>query len=66
MAQRYDISDLGEAVDYLAHPALRKRLMKISQALLELPSNNTTEIMGRSGDIKLQFIYDIIFIGSRC
>ncbi|GGH61736.1 uncharacterized protein (DUF1810 family) [Filimonas zeae] len=53
MAQRYAIKNLEEATAYLAHPVLGSRLIEISTALLALPGNNATHIMGSPDDIKL-------------
>ena len=53
MARRYGIKDLTEAAQYLEHPVLGSRLIEISQALLELPGNNATEIMGSPDNLKL-------------
>jgi uncharacterized protein (DUF1810 family) len=53
MAKRYGIKDLTEAAQYLEHPLLGSRLIEISQALLELPGNNATEIMGSPDNLKL-------------
>ena len=54
MAKRYAINDLAEATDYLAHPVLGRRLKEISTALLNLPSNHATEVMGSPDDLKLR------------
>ena len=53
MAQRYAIKDLNEAIQYLKHPMLGSRLVEISKALLGLPGNNATTIMGSPDDLKL-------------
>jgi uncharacterized protein (DUF1810 family) len=53
MARRYGIKDLPEAAQYLEHPLLGSHLIEISQALLELPGNNATEIMGSPDHLKL-------------
>ncbi|MDN3551233.1 DUF1810 domain-containing protein [Mucilaginibacter aquaedulcis] len=54
MAKRYAIKDLAEATDYLAHPVLGKRLKEIAAALLQLPGNNATQVMGSPDDLKLR------------
>ncbi|TSD62283.1 DUF1810 family protein [Inquilinus sp. KBS0705] len=54
MAKRYAIIGLSEAADYLAHPVLGKRIIEISNALLSLPGNNATAIMGSPDDLKLR------------
>lgn len=53
MAHRYAIQNLEEATAYLAHPVLGSRLIEISAALLALPGNNATRIMGSPDDMKL-------------
>lgn len=54
MAQRYGIKDRDEAIGYLAHPVLGKRLIEISQALLTNGSSNATQVMGTPDDMKLR------------
>ncbi len=49
----YGLDGLQEATDYLAHPVLGPRLVAISQALLDLPGNNPTTVMGSRDDLKL-------------
>ena len=54
-AQFYGIENLDEAKNYLAHPILGKRLIEISEALLNLPENNPAIVMGGSpDDLKLK------------
>jgi len=50
----YGIRDLSEASAYLSHPTLGPRLIEITQALLALPGNNATAIMGTPDDLKLR------------
>ena len=54
MAKFYGIRDLAEAKEYLAEPTLRARLIEISQALLDLPSNDPLAVMGSPDDKKLR------------
>lgn len=54
LTQYYAIADLQEAKDYMNDPVLGPRLIEISSALLELDSNNPTEVMGCPDDIKLK------------
>jgi uncharacterized protein (DUF1810 family) len=54
MSKRYGIKDLPEAIAYLAHPVLGKRLIEISAVLLELKSVSATGIMGSPDDLKLR------------
>ncbi len=50
----YGIDGLDEAIAYMDHPVLRERLIEISQALLDLNSDNATEILGRPDDMKVR------------
>ncbi len=43
-----------EAKSYINDEILKSRLIEISQALLELTSNNATEILGYPDDLKLK------------
>jgi uncharacterized protein (DUF1810 family) len=54
MARRYAIANLPEAATYLSHPVLGPRLIEISKALLALPANNATAVMGSPDDLKLR------------
>lgn len=53
-AQFYAIKDRDEAVAYLQHPVLGKRLVEITEALIELKENNATDVMGYPDDLKLK------------
>lgn len=50
----YSIKDLDEAAAYLQHPILGKRILEISEALLNLKSQNATSIFGTPDDVKLK------------
>lgn len=50
----FSIKDLGEAVDYIQHPILGKRLIDISAELLKLNSCDPTTVMGHPDDFKLR------------
>ena len=54
MAQFYAIKDREEAVAYLKHPVLGKRLVEISEALLNLRENDARKVMGYPDDLKLK------------
>ncbi|WP_134091400.1 DUF1810 domain-containing protein [Olivibacter sp. XZL3] len=54
MARFYAIRDRQEAIDYLAHPVLGKRLLLISGELLKLETDDPTEVMGTPDDLKLK------------
>jgi len=53
-SKRYAIKDQAEAAAYLLHPVLGKRLLEISQALIELEDNHATRIFGSPDDMKLK------------
>ena len=50
----YAIKDRGEAESYLAHPLLGKRLVEISNALLEVEGKTVNQIFGSPDDVKLK------------
>ncbi|MET1055521.1 MAG: DUF1810 domain-containing protein [Pedobacter sp.] len=50
----YAIKDLEEAQLYLQHPILGKRIVKISEELVELESNDANKIFGSPDDLKLK------------
>jgi uncharacterized protein (DUF1810 family) len=53
-ARLYAINDMEEAEAYLNHPVLGSRLKEISNALLQLQSNDAHQIFGNPDDMKLQ------------
>ena len=50
----YAIKDKDEAENYLAHPLLGKRLVEISNALLEVEGKTASQIFGSPDDVKLR------------
>jgi uncharacterized protein (DUF1810 family) len=50
----YAIKDRSEAESYLAHPVLGKRLVEISNALLEIEGKTASQIFGSPDDLKLK------------
>ena len=54
MAHIYGISDLDEAIAYLAHPVLSRRLYELCEALLEHKGKNVYEIFGSIDEMKLK------------
>lgn len=54
MAHIYGIEDLDEAWAYLAHPILSARLTEISEALLQLETNDPVAILGSTDAKKLR------------
>jgi uncharacterized protein (DUF1810 family) len=53
-SQLYAIKGLKEAEAYLRHEVLGKRLSQISNALLQIKTNNATEVFGSPDDMKLR------------
>ncbi|SFO42875.1 Uncharacterized protein, DUF1810 family [Geodermatophilus obscurus] len=53
-AQHYAISGLDEARAYLAHPVLGPRLVECAQALLDLPGDDATAVLGPVDAMKLR------------
>lgn len=54
MAKHYGILDMAEAEAYHTDLLLGKRLVEISAALLSVPSDNPTQVMGSPDDLKLR------------
>lgn len=54
VAQYYGIADLQEARDYMADSVLGTRLLTISEALLELKTDNADEVFGYPDNLKLK------------
>jgi len=52
-AKFYGIKDLNEAAAFLGHEVLGPRLIGISNALLQLTSNDAYKILGSPDDLKL-------------
>lgn len=50
----YAVKDRAEAESYLAHPILGKRLIEISNALLEIEGKTANQIFGSPDDVKLK------------
>lgn len=62
---QYSIKDITEAREYLKHPILGTRLREITEALLPLPGNNPTEVMGPPDDLKLRSSMTLFYEASR-
>jgi len=54
MAQRYAIQSRDEAIDYLNHPVLGRRLRECCKALLTHAGKRAEDIMGNLDDLKLR------------
>ena len=52
-ARFYAIKNKEEAMAYLTHPVLGKRLIEISQELLKLQTKNAVEVFGHVDSLKL-------------
>ena len=50
----YAIKDIAEAEEYLQHPVLGKRLVEISETLLEIERKTAYEIFSSPDDMKLK------------
>jgi uncharacterized protein (DUF1810 family) len=53
-SQRYAMSGLPEARAYLAHPVLGPRLRECVDALLELPGDDSADVLGGIDAVKLR------------
>jgi len=63
-SQYYAIQNKKEAEEYLAHPVLGKRLLEISEVLLELESNDAGKVMGYPDDMKLRSSMTLFYLVS--
>ena len=54
VSQRYAISSLDEAGEYLKHPVLGARLLECSKIILFLEGRTALDIFGRPDDLKLK------------
>ena len=50
----YAIKNLDEAREFLMHPILGERLIRICNELLKLPEHNPNKIFGSPDDLKLK------------
>ncbi len=53
-AHYYGLRGAAEARAYARHPVLGARLVEISRALLALPGDDATRVLGRPDDVKLR------------
>ena len=54
MSRKYSIQDMQEAQDYINHPILGSRLIRISEELLALHGRSAYAIFGTPDDMKLK------------
>ena len=50
----YAIKNIDEAAEYLKHPVLGERLIRICHALMKNPGNDANKIFGSPDDMKLK------------
>ena len=62
IAQYYEIRNLDEAKEYLANDILRNHLFEISQALLNLSTNDPLEVLGYLDNLKLKSCMTLIIL----
>lgn len=63
-AQYYAIQNKKEAEEYLAHPVLGKRLLEISEVLLQIESSDASRVMGYPDDMKLKSSMTLFYLVS--
>lgn len=63
-AQYYAIQNKKETEDYLAHPVLGKRLLEISEALLDIENNDAGRVFGYPDDMKLKSSMTLFYLVS--
>lgn len=54
MAEKYAITSLGEALAYLGHPILGRRLRECTQLVLDIKGHSIEEIFGYPDDLKFR------------
>lgn len=64
MAEFYGIVDRDEAIAYLLHPVLGKRLREISEILLQVFSDDAEEVMGWPDNLKLKSSMTLFYLVS--
>ena len=65
IAKYYAIQSKEEAIAYVHHPILGKRLIEISQVLLDLNCDDATAIFGSPDDLKLKSCMTLFYIVSK-
>lgn len=64
-AKYYAIQSKEEAIAYVHHPILGKRLIEISQVLLDLNCDDATAIFGSPDNLKLKSCMTLFYIVSK-
>jgi uncharacterized protein (DUF1810 family) len=62
ISKYFSIKSRGEAMEYLAHPVLGKRLEEISEALLDLRTSDPVEVFGEIDAAKLQSCMSLFWV----
>lgn len=61
MVEYYGVEGLTEAILYLNNEYFKNNLIQISQELLNLNTNNTTEVLGYPDDLKVRFFMTLFY-----
>lgn len=64
VAQKYSIKDRKEAEEYISNPILLKHLIEISEALLELKTNDAYDVFEYPDELKLKSCMTLFWIVS--
>lgn len=64
MAEKYAINDRKEAEEYLNNPILYSHLMKISEELLKLKTNDVNDVFRYPDNLKLQSSMTLFYLVS--
>ena len=64
MAQRFAISDVNEAKEYIEHPILGERLREITKAALENKNKTAYEIFGSPDHMKFRSSMTLFYLAS--
>ena len=63
-AQYYAIKDIDEAIEYINHPVLGTRLVEITEALLQVNSNDAEKVLGYPDHLKLRSSMTLFYLAS--
>ena len=64
MSDFYGIKDLNEAKEYLNHEILGKRLIEITESLLNLETNNAIQVFGYIDAVKVKSCMTLFYLAS--
>ena len=64
MSEFYGIKDLNEAKEYLNHEILGKRLIKITESLSNLDTNNPIQVFGYIDAVKVKSCMTLFYLAS--